>query len=253
MYTLKYAFTFNAQSNKILSEARNLWNDISIIVEEDDDRPPYFTFSSYHLNELDNPEDVWSRGQSLLLLFKGYLNSSFNPLIGENFIDSISLVSLYELENNSNITPRNANILLPSYPFVSDFSKMHRLPDNSLIAHSISKEDFRSLLLQLGNGINWVNLYSVLDTLEYFSNEKGLLFDMIVKNAGYNKNDLKAFTGTANNFGLLNILARHGERGWSSPKSTMNLIDSQSLIISLCNEYFNQRIKQEPSILLTAS
>ena len=53
--------------------------------------------------------------------------------------------------------------------------------------------------------------------------------------------EIKAFTGTANNYGILGVNARHGELGFGIPKKTLDLIEAQFLVLDLCNSYFQLR------------
>lgn len=242
----KYLFSLTNQSNQLLHDSNFTGRDVSIVKEEDDDRPPYFSFTSIHLNSLSDPTEIWARGLSLISLYNGASNLDYNPNVNWSFQSDYQFRELYIWDGNHNITPSNFSEILPSYPFDCKLPEINNVeyknPNNKLdkvIRAAIKEADVLNLLLQLGNGLNWINLYAILDTLEHYSKTKikdG--FSALLNETSISRVNIKAFTGTANNFGMIGVSARHGDRQWGEPANTLTLKQSQTLIINLCNAYF---------------
>ena len=241
----KYIFSISYQNNRILSDSYKYGHDLSIVCIEEDDRPPHCYFTSPHLSKLEEPKEIWARALSLITLYNGVSNLNFNP---ENEIDDISdlkIVRMYIWENNKDITPFDKNDIIQSYAFddklILDEKRLAKKNRNAyLINLAKSEKDILYILLQLGNGLNWVNLYSIYDTVKTFSvNINKKHFETVITNSGHTTTNLNAFTGTANNFGILGVDARHGELGFGTPKKTLTLKESQKIILSLCNSYID--------------
>lgn len=241
----KYIFSISYQNNRVLSDSYKYGHDLSIVSIEEDDRPPYCYFTSPHLSNLDEPKEIWGRALSLINLYNGASNLNFNP---ENEIADISdlkIVKMFIWENYKDITPFDKDDIIQSYAFdnkvILDEKVLSKTNRNAyLINLAKSKKDILYILLQLGNGLTWINLYSIYDSIKTFSYEiDEKHFESVVTNSGNSIADLKAFTGTANNFGFLGVDARHGELGYGTPKKTLTLKESQKLIISLCNSYID--------------
>jgi pSer/pThr/pTyr-binding forkhead associated (FHA) protein len=216
--------------------------DISIIVEEEDDKPPYCLFASIHLTELTDPKEIWARGMSLLSLYNGLCNLYINPTNGD-YPSDLKLNNLYSIKSNHDLTPVNTHEIVQTHPFSTSIPQLNNsdVKSNPLSYYlnlAKTEKDVLNILLQLGNGLDWINLYSILDSLKTFSkivNRKH--FNVIVKNSGYTLADIKAFTGTANNYGLIGVSARHGFMTNPPPAITMSLRESQKLILELCKSY----------------
>ena len=56
-------------------------------------------------------------------------------------------------------------------------------------------------------------------------------------NCEITNSELNTFTGIANNFGLLGVVARHGDKKFAAPKKSMNLKEAQLLILKITREY----------------
>ena len=211
----KYIFSISYQNNRVLSDSYKYGHDLSIVSIEEDDRPPYCYFTSPHLSKLEEPKEIWARALSLITLYNGVSNLNFNP---ENEIDDISdlkIVKMLIWENHIDITPFDKNDIIESYAFdtklILDEKRLFKTNRNAyLINLAKSKKDILYILRQLGNGLNWKNLYSIYDTVKTYSIDiNNEFFETVVTNSGFTTTDLNAFTGTANNFGILGVDARH--------------------------------------------
>jgi hypothetical protein len=242
---LKYIFTINRNDNRIDFLSYNTGFDISILKEEDDEKPPHYTFSSRHLNTLENSKEIWERALSLITILNGACNLLYyNPIFDLEYIKQdpydIKLLRLYKYEDFTDITPNDAFELVQGHPFDENINtnpQPNTVGYNELtrVIHLATKEiKVRNILLQLGYGLDYKNLYSIYDSVRTYSENN---LTKILNKTSFTDDDLNAFTGTANNFGILGIEARHGDKSWGTPKKTMGLREAQKLIIELCNSY----------------
>ncbi|MCR6637487.1 MAG: hypothetical protein NVV82_00395 [Sporocytophaga sp.] len=240
MEKYKFLFTIDPTSNPILLDDSTsiLGEEISLLRDEEDGKDTQLQFSSIHLNELDDPIVIWSRGESLRRIYLGV-----NAILLGYFDDPNKPSYFFRLSNlykgSERITPNNIEPTIPMFPYSSIETKMSTDITSQLIFLSKTNKDILALLLQFGTGSSWINLYSILDTLKYYS---GLKKIDIIKMTNVEDN-VKAFTGMANNFGLLGINARHGEVGWSKPQKSITLKDAIYTIISLARTYLNEVYK----------
>ena len=240
----KYRFRINDQGNKVLNASYAYGHDIAIVREEDDGMNPYCFFTSPHLTNLTDPKEIWARGISLLSLFRGATNLFYyNPLNDSDHLLKIELIELFDWGTNSNTTPHNTYDISQNYPFDDSLLDWYDIMvESNPIAKSIfiskSNDDILNLLLQLGNGWNWINLYSILDSLKTYCATQGKdSFVNILNESGHDESDISAFTGTANNYGLIGVAARHGVKGWTKPKRIVDLKEAQCIIGNLCRSY----------------
>ncbi len=252
----KYIFELSRVNNQDRYYANLDTIDFSIIEDQYDDFPSVYFFTSIHLNNLTKAEEIWARGLAINSLYTGAYNLCIDPTLEYATFSRLEFTRLRSLEPDSDITPINAYHIVQSTPFDPTLFSLpldpYQKPESHKINHAIYKartnNDIKNLLLQLGNGLDWVNLYSILDSLKTYSktdsNNKPLikkdrlkLWGNILKDAGYNENDVSAFTGTANNFGLLGIQARHGDLNYDKPTKIKTLEESQKLLIDLCNSF----------------
>lgn len=242
----KYVFTLDCLPSHIHSHSEMLGIDFSIIRLEEDDKPSEFYFTSDHINSLNDPLLIWARGLFLLSLYKGAYHLGINPL-GEYEMESrLQFIRLLDWKTWKNITPFNPHLIVPYASFDEDYSARPLHPYGkpeiwritNLVFHSRSKTDVRTILMQLGNGLDWINLYSILDSVKTFSKKISKKhYNKVLTRAGFTQKGEKKFTGTANNFGLLSTRARHGHLNYTIPSETMNLKEAQDFVIRICNSY----------------
>jgi hypothetical protein len=242
-FLMKYTYEFTLTAFNPNIPTGNFYSQhLSFLEDIQDDKPPYYTFTSEHLNELTAPEEIWARGSFLLALFKGAYTVYHRPSYGSYQAMTVSLTRLFK--GDSDITPQNTNEILPKRSFgtLSESpTEAHQLfidanNTSMVIALATDHEDVQNLLLQIGYGIDWINLHSILDSIEFYAGKDN--FEKLLTEAKYSKDDVKAFTGTVNNFGLLSIDARHGDMGWGVPKRTLTLDESRKLVLDLAFAYF---------------
>lgn len=242
----KYCLTLDKQTNSLWEDSYDILGDVSIMVDNQDGLPPYFTFSSVHLDELISPNEIWSRALSLLNVYNGARNLYFDPQKEGSLASTIKLKRLFNLEDDRDITPERSYEIVQSFPYSnslisSDYTKGSNSKLSRAIHLSKSNQDILDILLLLGVELNWVTLYSILDTVKHYSTSRNkTFFSDVLSKIENGESKLKAFTGTANNFGLLGVQARHGMLGLKTPSKTLTLIEAQSFVISLCNEYLFQ-------------
>lgn len=242
----RYIFEIQAHDSQLDSDSYLGGRDVNIIREEEDGMPPNYLFTSVHLNVLKDPKEVWSRGLGLLALYNGSRNLLYNARNSYSNPFSYRFTRLWIWEAYQDITPSNYPELIQAFPFDINLPTGNKLayPDptdyyDQVIRIATKEPEVLSLLLQLGNGLDWVNLYSILDSLKTFSGGKGKKhFEAVAKSCGYTLDgEIHAFTGTANNFGFLGVAARHGEKNWGIPQSTVTLKEGQEIILNLCRAY----------------
>lgn len=243
----KYIFNINCETNLTYQNARSvISNHLSLLIEEDDDRPPHYSITSLHLNNLNNPEEVWQKGLALSTLYNGISRLIyFNPLENISICEKVIITDVFlkDDSNYSNITKNDFFQLPPLYPFDKSLNfKDLQIANESkhifvdLLNLSIKDEKIYNLLLQLGVSLDWINLYSILDTIKYLTND----FNKLVYLSNYKPNDIDLFTHTSNNFGLLSYFARHGQKGWTQPAKNMNLSTAQDIILKLSTAFFSE-------------
>lgn len=241
----KKIFTISQLNNLNYHHADEDLGIIEIIKEDYEDWGGY-QFSSDLLTGKSNANEIWSIGQFLITLYNGAVNINNHGRI----LDITSVVKLENLFDWITEDPIND---IPQNPMemTDPFSGMGKTISNSnkkevkkagFIAFALylvkTEDDVKSLLLSAGSEANWVSLYAIYDTIKHYS---GTNFGQILKTAEYTNGDIKAFTGTANNFGLLGIMARHGELGFGTPSKTLSFEDSRKMILKLAYEYIKSK------------
>jgi hypothetical protein len=170
-----------------------------------------------------------------------------------DYFSGLTLSNLYDLSTHYSVRVSDIHKIIPSASFSENilnsavppgFIHYEAYPICNRIFEARKKDSMRNLLLQIANGSNWVNLYSILDSIKFYSKSHGKKhYNSILKAAGFSQNEEKRFTGTANNFGLLGMMARHGDKGYPSPVSTMTLTEAQHFIIRLTNTFIENTYK----------
>ena len=216
--------------------------EFSVVTIEEDDMPSQYFFFSEYLTELDDVKEIWGKGLFLLNLYNGAVNINQN---GNDFDSKVEFRSLHDWNTNEELTPLNTNEILPVNPFaenlVTDNQVKQHLKAIDFIAYAVflskSEKDVQCLILLASNDLNWITLYCLLDTLKFYSQD----FEALSMRCGYSKNAVKIFTGTANNFGLLGINARHGEMGWGNPAQTIDFKNAKRMILAITKQYISEK------------
>lgn len=241
----KYRFRISSQDNNVVSASKRYGHDASI-VDDEHDFGPYCFFTSPHLSNLSDPKEIWARGLFLSSIYNGATNLYyFHPLVESSFQFRIELIELFDWETDENITPVKTYDIEPSISFDTSLLTWHSdLINLNPVAKSMyfakSNDDVLTLLLQFGNGLEWINLFAILDSIKTFSSQfRDKFYTEVLEHTGYTESDVSAFTGTVNNFKLIGVSARHGlkEKGQGIPNKTYTLAESQNLILSLGNSY----------------
>ena len=251
----KYILKIHHQSSSLLSQSYCFDGDIIVLRLEEDDKPPFCMITSPHLSSLDNPTEIWARSLSLINLYNGSNNLFYNPNSGIDYYNQ-KITGLYIWETDRDITPNNTIDIIPSehfdtnlidYPLnkisnpkdkIGNMAKIKSDKRTFAIYLAKSNLDVKNLLLQLGQGLEWINLYCILDTVKFYSKlKRNTFFNDILIDSKLTQVDVKAFSGTANNFGLIGFSARHGNMGWTTPVNTVDLKEGQNIILSLTKSY----------------
>lgn len=219
----------------------------SVFEDSDDHQTEQYFLRSNHFKGIDDPQQIYSSMSGLIQLINGAsaIEWGFNDYIRRG---SIKLDQLYcsteEYPSDSDWTyARVSGEVLPSNPFIGS-AKSSRLLNpfctltTGYIELCIEREDVFNLLRQISVGFDWRNLYCIWDTVCHYSGG----VKKIIKDLGLDESRIKAFTGTANNFGVLGLEARHGVMGWQIPKNTVNHEEAIDIVNEIVVKYFKSKV-----------
>lgn len=225
--------------------------DVVILTDHDDDRPPYYDFSSPHLNGLSGSQ-ARQRANELLILFNGTMRAHF----GADF---------------NNFTISEGRDLRTRGPIVDDYRDTEPLPlfpddvedlryyrshwglDQTGKELFLSRTDdrLRYIFRTLGReDLTFSSLYKVMETMKGYLEENGSknwkadLAALGKKTAS----DIGDFTYTANQFDVAGYDARHGMNGSSKPASKSKAVTLKQAIdtmIPIVQAFVHQRVGQE--------
>ena len=219
----------------------------SIFQDSDDHQAEQFFLRSNHFKGVDDAQQVYSSVCGLIQLVNGAsaIHWGFNDYIRRG---SIKLDELYfsneEYPSDSDLTSaRFKEEILPSNPFIGEPIVSRLLnPFSSAttgyIELCIDNEDVFNILRQISVGLDWRNLYCIWDTVSHYSGG----VKKIIKDLNLDESQIKAFTGTANNFGILGVEARHGVMGWEIPKNTVNYEQAVSIVNDVVVKYLKNKV-----------
>lgn len=240
---LKWAFIISNNYSWFDSFVRSLsGTEVSILVDHEDDKPDAYLWSSMHLSELNDLQQVADRAAALKTIYDGAMYISY----GEDYrpIEFLDLVNLTEEKRSRKL---QGNFL--ASPFSSDCANwifLNKAAYNpfgnftsTMLFLARNDEKAKGMLQFLGvNGITWISLYALLD---FMRQEWDI--PKIALAAGSTKEEIKRFTGTANNYAAIGPFARHGEVGWQIPSKVMSLEESSKLILKATENYLIERCK----------
>jgi hypothetical protein len=219
----------------------------SVYQDSDDHQAEQFFLQSNHFKGVEDPRQIYTSTIGLIQLVNGAsaIHWGFNDCIRRGII---KLDGLYfttkEFPSDSDWTSASiSSEILPSNPFIGkpDTSKWLN-PFNSAatgyIELCIEQEDIFNLLRQISVGFDWRNLYCIWDTVCHYSGG----VKNTIKGLGLDKKQIQAFTGTANNFGVLGLEARHGAMGWQIPKNTVNHDEAIAIVNDVVVKYLKNKV-----------
>lgn len=225
--------------------------DVAILVEHEDDRPPYYDFSSPHLNGLTGSQ-ARQRANELLVLFNGTMRANF----GANFRNFTIGGGRDLLSRGPILDDYRDTKPLPAFPDdVEDlrYYRSHWELDQTGKELFLSRIDghLRYIFLTLGReDLTFSSLYKVMETMKDYLEAKGSknwktdLAALGNKTAG----DIGDFTYTANKFGVAGYSARHGIDSSFKPASKnkgVTLSQAVDIMTPIVRAFVHQRVRQE--------
>lgn len=218
----------------------------SIFDDSDDHQAKQYFLRSSHFEGNKSSKEVFSAASGLIQLINGTsaIEWGFNSYIRRG---SISIDRVY---NTSEDNPRESdwsivnspNKITPSNPFIGNPSRSrhinpYRYVTTAYLQLCIDHDEVFHLLRQLSVGFDWRNLYCIWDTISHYcGGQKKAIADLELDEV-----KIKAFTGTANNFGVLGLEARHGVMGWGIPQNTVEQEEAIEIINDVVKKYLNKK------------
>jgi hypothetical protein len=227
--------------------------DVQILPDYEDDRPPYFDFTSHHLNGLTGSQAAM-RAQELLILFNGVMRLQ----VGVDFRE-FTLGQGRHLETNQRARVdfyRTTSV--PMFP--DDVERLryfrHRRYNPSL--HPVGKRLFlsrsdrflRVIFRTLGReGLSFVSLSKVLDTMaaDYHNQGSKKVNRELAALGGKTEADLEDFGYTANNFDISGEDARHGLNAKFKPsdkRKALSLEQAAEVMLPIVTGYVKRRVDE---------
>jgi hypothetical protein len=219
--------------------------------DSDDHESENYFVRSNHFVGIDDSEQIYSAMSGLIQLINGAsaINLGFDNYIcrGNIKLDRLyysKFPSISDSDSDSDWT--NVKLpedISPSNPFIgvggsSCLSNPFNSPTTGYIELCLEHEDIFNILRQISFGFDWRNLYCIWDTVCYYSGGQ----KKIIKDLGLNQSRIKAFTGTANNFGVLGLEARHGVMGWQIPKNIVSHEEAVNIVNEVVAKYLKNKI-----------
>lgn len=218
--------------------------------ESEDHHASSYFLKSKHFDNQTDPKAVMSSMKGLVQLINGaaalswglYEYSNKHPIT----LDTLYYSELSDPGDSHWHIVRSLNNTPPSNPFIGNITPIwhenpYRHQISALIELCIKHEDVFNLLRQMSVGADWRNLYCIWDTItHYCSGPKNTIKELELDNK-----KIKAFTGTANSFSVLNIEARHGVLGWSTPKHTVDHQEAANIINEVVKIYLRNKFDMQ--------
>jgi hypothetical protein len=210
--------------------------DIRIYGVYEDDRPTDYIWSSIHLNEFTDEKMIYERASALNAVFDGAMyvdiGTSYEPFWNRH---------VAFLDNGWAITNFEPNPLVE--PFWQEYVDSTPKPPDDFVSKIIHKSRYdksiREILLFLGvNGLSWISLYAVLDTIKSEGwNDKAIIAKKVATAA-----ELNLFGHTANNVAAIGPFARHGNKGQSPPDNPMPHKAAKELILRILKKFIAAKL-----------
>jgi hypothetical protein len=210
--------------------------DIRVYEDYEDDRPTDYIWSSIHLNEFTDERMIYERASALNAIFDGAMyvdiGTSYEPFWKGQLAFLSNGRAITNFEQNSLVEPFWQEYVdaTPNQP--EDFA-------SKIIHKSRYDKSIREILLFLGvNGLSWISLYAVLDTIKSEGwSEKEIIAQKIATAA-----ELNLFSHTANNVAAIGPFARHGNKGQLPPDNPMSLKTAKELILRILKKFIAAKL-----------
>lgn len=236
---LRWAFSVDPRNGWFDSFVMHrMGSDIAILMEDDDDKPTSFLWSSPHLTELNDPQMAADRAAALKAIFDGamlLIYEDFIPFRLEGMIDLASGERVVTKAGNGLAEPFSASLpnLLAESDEVDRFS--------AWISLARVDDAVRHILVGIGlNSFSWISLYSLRDSLRHY----GMGDSEIAKMAGVGSSELKRLLHTANSFKAIGPQARHGLMKQDPPDSPMVIEDAIAIMRRAATAFIDARYQQ---------
>jgi hypothetical protein len=219
----------------------------SIFQDSDDHQAEKFFLRSNHFKGIEDAQQIYSSLSGLIQLVNGAsaIHWGFNDYVRRG---SIKLDELYfsTKEFASDSCWSSASVsgeIIPSNPFIgvpniSSLLNPFGSTTTGYIELCIEHEDIFNILRQISIGLDWRNLYCIWDTVCHYS----CGVKSTIKDLKLDEKQIKAFTGTVNNFGVLGLEARHGVMGWKIPKNTVNHEEAIAIVNDVVVKYLKNKV-----------
>lgn len=230
---------------------QDFWgNDLFLEFENDVMGMQFYAFS-YHIDELDNEDDVACRLFSLETLLNGALRLSYSSSI---LAAPVRFTCFAMCDGGPRHEVYASNIEHDPFSHNPEIDRMEcssrpakgRLPSRIL---NLCKQDvaLRTLVFHVGLvSINstlekilaWNTLYKIYDSVNFHATTNNYDFAQM----GDQKR-IKQFTAACNNSLLLGVYARHGDQGWGQPKAAItDLNEAIDVILELARNFCRTHI-----------
>ncbi|ELC9719016.1 hypothetical protein QQ215_004661 [Vibrio vulnificus] len=217
----------------------------SVYEDSDDHQAEAYFLHFPHIQGNENLTEVVSAIKGLIQLINGALAIDY----GFNKFTRYGQISVDRLFSSDRDYPSESdwsqedfsNQVPASNPFIgneerSKFDAPFKYKTTAYIQLCSQHEDVFNLLRQASVGFDWRNLYCIWDTICHYSGGQ----KNAISTLGLDEVKVKAFTGTANNFGVLGIEARHGVKGWAIPNETVDLNGAIDTIDDIVSKYLSK-------------
>lgn len=247
----KYYITLNGN--------QAFFDNLTLIEFEDfkiqDDHLSDFSKYIFVPSILDDENDVsqiCGKSNFLLKILEGIFYLLNNKKENSNIKLNLNSINLFNWEEEKLIIDieknfKNFLVRIENKNNNFSFKIAEELKNNNLFLYYyyISKHDksIENLMLLFAYNLDYIYLYNVYDCLKTIIKKKR--FNQFCKINGFSEKDIKRFTATANNYGVIGINSRHGNMNYKLPQATMNIDEAKNMFIKLTNycleNYLNYR------------
>jgi hypothetical protein len=218
-----------------------------IFQDSEDHQAEQFFLRSNHFKGVEDTDQVYSSTRGLIELVNGAsaIQWGFNEYIqrGSIKLDELYYSTAEYLEDSDWALATVNRDILPSNPFIGTpeiygLLNPFKSKTTGYIELCIENEDIFNILRQISIGLDWRNLYCIWDTVCHYSGG----VKETIKKLKLDEKQIKAFTGTVNNFGVLGLEARHGVMGWAIPKNTVNYEQAVDIVNDVVVKYLKNKV-----------